>query len=110
MKPNIYLIVLAVFTSSVIAVNPLDAQSKDRWLRFSCTSDGLCRYVEIISINWPFMQYKEKNSRGIFTKEANCIQSRYRILMINGKNIKYTLRQIIPFSLDEAIQEFGCSL
>ena len=108
MKPNIYLIVLGVFTSSVIAINPVDAQSNDGWLRLSCTSDGLCRHVKIISRNWPFMQYKEKNRRGIFTKEADCIQSRYRILMINGEDIKNTWRQIMPFSLDEAIQEFGC--
>ena len=99
MRLRRYLVGLAVITSSFIAVNPAEAQSRNGWYKGGCDREGKCDYVKKIGSSWPFVKYKINGPHGMFTQEADCQQWRRRF--INSDGSKSTWYDIMPGSIAE---------
>ena len=106
MRLRSYLLGLAVIASSFIAVNPVEAQSRNGWYKSGCGNNGECTYVKKIGGSWPFIKYKSNSPNGMFTKEADCQQWRYRFIRDDGS--KSIWHDAMPGSVGEASMEIVC--
>ncbi len=80
MRLRSYLLGLSVIASSFIAVNPVEAQSRNGWYKAGCYEEGNCIYVKKLGGSWPIIKFQIESPSGMFTNEADCEQLRYRIL------------------------------
>lgn len=106
MKLRSYLLGLAVIASSFIAVNPVEAQSRNGWYKVGCDVDDGCMYVKKIGGSWPFIKYKWNIKSGMFTSEADCQQWRFRF--INSDGSKEPWSDIMPGSKGNDKMEILC--
>ncbi len=108
MRVRSYLVGLAVIASSFIAVNPVEAQSRNGWYRAGCNKQGECTYVKKIGGSWPFIKFKSNGSTGMDTREADCQQWRYRFLGDHYPSGKSPWKDIMPDSIGEVVMEIVC--
>ncbi len=111
MRLRTYLVGLAVIASSFIAVNPVEAQSKNGWYKAGCTNEGRCYYVKKIGGSWPFIKYKLNGPDGMFTQEADCQQWRHRSLSFEGVKTPAKFagwRDVMPDAMGESWQKVVC--
>lgn len=99
MKLSSHLVGLAVIASSFIAVNTVEAQSKNGWYKSGCNVQGQCNYVKKIGGSWPFIKYKLNSQVGMFTLEADCQQWKRRTIRSDGS--RGTWRDVMPDSIGE---------
>ena len=107
MRLRSYLVGLAVIASSFIAVNPVEAQSRNGgWYKVGCRDANDCFYVLKIGGIWPYIQYKWNHSgpSNIFLMEADCHRSKKRF--VNGEEFGWG--DFLPGSIGEATFEFVC--
>jgi len=106
MRLRSYLVGLAVIASSFIAVNPVEAQSRNGWYKAGCRDANDCFYVKKIGGKWPYVQYMWNHTRvsTIFSMEAACHRSERRF--INGEEVGWL--DFLPGSIGEATFEFVC--
>jgi len=107
MKLRSYLLGLAVIASSFIAVNPVEAQSRNGgWYKVACIGKGECVYVKKIGGSWPYIKFKNNSPNGMSTEEADCQQWRYRFIRDDGS--KSIWHDAMPGSVGEASMEIVC--
>ena len=106
MRIRSYLVGLAVIASSFIAVNPVEAQSRNGWYKAGCNGKGDCVYVKKIGGSWPFIKYKINGPHGMHTQEADCQQWRKRYLRDDGTKSKWV--DVMPGSIGDSYMEFVC--
>ena len=99
MRLRSYLLGLAVIASSFIAVNPVEAQSRNGWYKSGCGNNGECTYVKNIGGKWPYIQYKSNSPYGMFTKEADCHQPSSRFINSDGSVTPW--EDVMPGSMGE---------
>ena len=99
---------LAVLASSFIAVNPVEAQSRNGWYRAGCNKQGECTYVKKIGGSWPFIKFKSNGSTGMDTREADCQQWRYRFLGDHYPSGKSPWAEVMPGSVGEGVIKTAC--
>ncbi len=107
MRLRTYLVGLAVIASSVIAVNPVEAQSKNGWYRAGCDNEGNCQYYKKIGGSWPFIKYNANSQGGMVTLEADCQQWRERYLGDHSSG-KSPWHDVMPGSVGETGMEIVC--
>lgn len=89
MRIRSYLVGLAVIASSFIAVNPVEAQSRNGWYKAHCNREGKCWYVKKIGGSWPFIKFKSNGPTGMVTIEAGCQQRRDSVLRDDGTKAQW---------------------
>ncbi len=108
MRLRSYLVGLAVISSSFIAVNQVEAQSRNGWYRAGCDNEGDCQYVKKIGGSWPFIKYKLNAPNGMFVGEADCQQWRYRYLGDHHPSGKSPWKDIMPGSVGDTKMKILC--
>ena len=103
MRLRSYLVGLAVITSSFIAVNPAEAQSRNGWIKATCKDNGECFYVKKLGGTWPYIKFKANGpADGVFDKEADC--KRWRLRFLNSRE----WYDVMPDSIGETIISIVC--
>ena len=86
------------------------AQCSKGWCRVSCDIAGVCRFVKIISNNYPQVFYKVRQSSDILkegiTYEADCSKDRNRAIL-SGNNI-LNWYEPLPGTIGATTQDYVC--
>ena len=103
-----FLVATAVIGASLISAAPdALAQCRGGWCAAGCGRSG-CRYVKLLSRNYPFVSYQVVSPNGTFNVEADCQQ--YKSRYLNSDGTKDPWKDAMPGSVGRKVIETACNM
>jgi hypothetical protein len=69
MKP-LLIASLLVLSSASVAL----AQCRNGWCKATCSNDGQCNYVKVLSRNYPYVVFLDNDPEALFKAQGDCQQ------------------------------------